>query len=136
MPPKLFSFTHFTKNASANPLVSHTFKTKDLKPFRFIHFQKGGGVGGLRDWQLFAEDQNPRANLDRAKTPLLALNFLRRVCALDGAPTASGWPAARRNTWIRFKSLCRTVLPSRCLAASLRRRLPGRFRRAWPTKPW
>src|SRR5947209_543985 len=43
MPPKLFSFTHFAKNASANPLVSHTFKTKDLKPFRFTHFQKKGG---------------------------------------------------------------------------------------------
>src|SRR5260370_18714573 len=41
-----FSFTHFRKNASATPLVSHTFKTKDLKPFRFTHFQKkvGGGV--------------------------------------------------------------------------------------------
>src|SRR5713226_764327 len=43
MLPKLFSFTHFAKNVSANPLVSHTFKTKDLKPFRFIHFQKKGG---------------------------------------------------------------------------------------------
>jgi hypothetical protein len=28
---KLFSFTHFRKNTSATPLVSHTFKTKDLK---------------------------------------------------------------------------------------------------------
>src|SRR5437879_4468327 len=36
---KPFSFTHFRKNASANPLESHTFKTKDLKPFRFTHFQ-------------------------------------------------------------------------------------------------
>src|SRR5712691_9197937 len=43
MPPKLFSFTHFRKNAPANPLESHSFKTKDLKPFRFIHFQKSGG---------------------------------------------------------------------------------------------
>src|SRR5712692_675498 len=42
MPPKLFSFTHFRKNASATPLVSHTFKTKDLKPFPFTHFQKKG----------------------------------------------------------------------------------------------
>src|SRR5258708_8286209 len=40
---KPFSFTHFRKNASANPLDSHSFKTKDLKPFRFIHFQKSGG---------------------------------------------------------------------------------------------
>ncbi len=39
-----FRFTHFRENAPANPLVSHTFKTKDLKPFRFIHFQKK--VGG------------------------------------------------------------------------------------------
>jgi hypothetical protein len=37
-----FSFTHFRKNASATPLVSHSFKTKDLKPFRFTHFQKNG----------------------------------------------------------------------------------------------
>src|SRR5437879_10397794 len=43
MSPKLFSFTHFRKNASATPLVSHTFKTKDLKPFRFTHLQKSGG---------------------------------------------------------------------------------------------
>src|SRR5713101_6632552 len=46
MPPKPFSFTQFTKNAPANPLDSHTFKTKDLKPFRFIHFQKSGGGRG------------------------------------------------------------------------------------------
>ena len=38
-----FRLTQFPKNASANPLVSHTFKTKDLKPFRFTHFQKKGG---------------------------------------------------------------------------------------------
>src|SRR5712692_8748600 len=38
-----FRLTHFRKNASASPLESHTFKTKDLKPFRFIHFQKKGG---------------------------------------------------------------------------------------------
>ena len=44
MPPKLFSFIQFRKNTSATPLVSHTFKTKDLKPFRFTHLQKNGGV--------------------------------------------------------------------------------------------
>ena len=47
MLPKLFSFTHFRKNASASPFVSHTFKTKDLKPFRITHFQKKGGGGRL-----------------------------------------------------------------------------------------
>src|SRR5713226_7150459 len=41
-----FRLIHFRKNASANPLVSHTFKTKDLKPFRFTHFQKKGGGRG------------------------------------------------------------------------------------------
>src|SRR2546426_12114331 len=40
---KSLSFTHFPKNASATPLESHTFKTKDLKPFRFTHLQKSGG---------------------------------------------------------------------------------------------
>src|SRR6266436_5734496 len=38
-----FSFTHFRKNASASPLESHTFKTKDLKCPVFTHFQKKGG---------------------------------------------------------------------------------------------
>src|SRR6266568_2341654 len=43
-----FSFTHFRKNASATPLVSHSFKTKDLKPFRFTHLQKRVGGGCFR----------------------------------------------------------------------------------------
>src|SRR5712691_11346086 len=38
-----FRLIQFRKNASANPLESHTFKTKDLKPFRFTHFQKKVG---------------------------------------------------------------------------------------------
>src|SRR5712692_6356834 len=33
----------FRKNASVSPLESHSFKTNDLKPFRFIHFRKKGG---------------------------------------------------------------------------------------------
>src|SRR5260370_11852415 len=46
MSPKPFSFTQFAKNAPANPLESHTFKTKDLKCPVFTHLQKkvGGGV--------------------------------------------------------------------------------------------
>jgi hypothetical protein len=40
-----FRLIHFRENGPANPLVSHTFKTKDLKPFRFIHFQKNGRGG-------------------------------------------------------------------------------------------
>src|SRR5712691_9546246 len=40
---KSLRFTHFPKKASATPLESHTFKTKDLKPFRFTHLQKSGG---------------------------------------------------------------------------------------------
>src|SRR2546426_7768090 len=37
-----FRLIQFRKNASVSPLVSHSFKTKDLKPFRFTHFQKKG----------------------------------------------------------------------------------------------
>src|SRR5713226_8360914 len=63
MPPKLFSFTQFRKNASATPLVSHTFKTtiqpgmvvlsehrepkdpsESCKPFRLIHFRKNASA--------------------------------------------------------------------------------------------
>src|SRR5713226_372138 len=58
MPPKLFRFIHFAKNASATPLVSHTFKTKDLKPFRFTHFQKKGG-GPFRIHQSPVTTQKP-----------------------------------------------------------------------------
>src|SRR5216684_3923942 len=41
--PNSFRLIQFRKNASANPLESHSFKTKDLKPFRFTHFQKKVG---------------------------------------------------------------------------------------------
>jgi len=40
-----FRLIQFRKNASVSPLVSHSFKTKDLKPFRFTHFQKKGWGG-------------------------------------------------------------------------------------------
>src|SRR5713226_10168296 len=43
MTTNLFRMTHFRKNASVTPFVSHTFKTKDLKSFRITHFQKKGG---------------------------------------------------------------------------------------------
>src|SRR5947209_775012 len=65
MPPKLFSFTHFRKNASASPLESHTFKTKDLKPFRFTHFQKKGG-----GWVPLSNIQHLTSNLRSPLTPL------------------------------------------------------------------
>src|SRR5260370_25755391 len=65
MPPKLFSFTHFRKNTSATPLVSHTFKTKDLKPFRFIHFQKSG-----RGWVPLSNLQPHPSNLPSSLSPL------------------------------------------------------------------
>src|SRR5216684_5381616 len=69
MSPKLFRFTHFRKNASANPLVSYTFKTKDLKPFRIIHFQKsGGGV--------------PQATVSHR----LRLSTVNRLSGQDGRP--------------------------------------------------
>src|SRR6266568_907673 len=63
MPPKLFRFTQFRKNASATPLVSHTFKTKDLKPFRFTHFQKNG-----RGWVPLSNLRSSLSPLDSALT--------------------------------------------------------------------
>src|SRR5712691_10146064 len=39
-----FRITYICKNASANPYGSHTYKTKDLKPFRITYLQKKGGV--------------------------------------------------------------------------------------------
>src|SRR5713226_10066544 len=63
--PNSFRFTHFRKNASANPLESHTFKTKDLKPFRFTHFQKKG-----RGWVPFSNIQPQTSNLCSSLSPL------------------------------------------------------------------
>src|SRR2546422_3752384 len=76
MSPKLFSFTHFRKNASATPLVSHTFKTKDLKPFRFTHLQKKGGggvraIGARRERRGVLSNLQPHtSNLCSSLTPL------------------------------------------------------------------
>src|SRR3989454_7280159 len=64
---KPFRLIQFRKNASATPLVSHNFKTKDLKPFRFTHFQKKGGGypwGFPSDFRLLTS--SPRFSL----TPL------------------------------------------------------------------
>jgi len=68
MPPKAFSFTHFPKNTSANRLESHTFKTKDLKPFRFIHFQKSGGGGVV--WVCLFAIQHLTSNLRPSLNPV------------------------------------------------------------------
>ena len=69
MPPKLFRFTHFPKNAPATPLVSHTFKTKDLKPFRFTHLQKnGGGPFRIHQSPVTNHESLPVSPLDSALT--------------------------------------------------------------------
>ncbi len=68
MPPKASSFTHFPKNTSANRLESHTFKTKDLKPFRFIHFQKSGG--GAVVWVCLFAIQHLTSNLRPSLNPV------------------------------------------------------------------
>src|SRR5437879_9418910 len=74
MPPKLFSFTHFRKNSSATPLVSHTFKTKDLKPFRFTHFQKKGG-----GWVPLSNIQPHTSNLRSPLSPLISALTSKRA---------------------------------------------------------
>src|SRR5712692_5197374 len=74
--PKLFSFTHFPKNTSATLLESHTFKTKDLKPFRFTHLQKSGGgsphlatVVTPSEPAIFAGDEGSRRSESRGPQP-------------------------------------------------------------------
>src|SRR6266446_3748484 len=78
MPPKLFSFTQFRKNASATPLVSHTFKTtirpgmvvlsehrepkdpsESCKPFRLIHFRKNTSANPLDSHTFKTKDLKP-----------------------------------------------------------------------------
>src|SRR5437899_5919184 len=78
MPPKLFSFTHFRKNASATPLVSHTFKTtiqpgmvvlsehrepkdpsESCKLFRLIHFRKNASANPLVSHTFKTKDLKP-----------------------------------------------------------------------------
>src|SRR6266849_898322 len=77
-----FSFTHFRKNASATPLVSHSFKTKDLKPFRFTHFQKKGG-------SLFPNIQ-PQTSIPRSSLNPLTSTLTKNASAspLDSALTS------------------------------------------------
>src|SRR5713101_8920683 len=78
MPPKLFSFTLFRKNASATPLVSDTFKTtirpgmvvlsehrepkdpsESCKPFRLIHFRKNASANPLESHTFKTKDLKP-----------------------------------------------------------------------------
>ena len=64
-----FRLIQFRKNASATPLVSHTFKTKDLKPFRFTHFQKkGGGPFRIHQSPVTNHESLPVSPLDSALT--------------------------------------------------------------------
>ena len=64
-----FRLIQFRKNASANPLVSHSFKTKDLKPFRFTHFQKkGGGPFRIHQSSVTNHESLPVSPLDSALT--------------------------------------------------------------------
>src|SRR5713226_6497951 len=78
MPPKLFSFTLFRKNASATPLVSDTFKTtirpgmvvlsehrepkdpsESCKLFRLIHFRKNASANPLHSHTFKTKDLKP-----------------------------------------------------------------------------
>src|SRR5712692_2808949 len=78
MPPKLFRFTQFPKNAFATPLVSHTFKTtiqpgmvvlsehrepkdpsESCKPFRLIQFRKNMSASPLESHTFKTKDLKP-----------------------------------------------------------------------------
>ncbi len=66
---KPFRLIQFRKNVSATPLESHTFKTKDLKPFRFTHFQKkGGGPFRIHQSPVTNHESLPVSPLDSALT--------------------------------------------------------------------
>src|SRR2546422_5562751 len=75
---KLFSFTQFRKNASATPLLSHTFKTtiqpgmvvlsehrepkdpsESCKPFRLIQFRKNVSTNSLESHTFKTKDLKP-----------------------------------------------------------------------------
>jgi hypothetical protein len=80
-----FRLIHFRKNVSANPLVSHTFRTKDLKPFSFIHFQKKVGVGSRISCFEFRVS-SPNSRLSTADCQLSP------VTPLDSALTSKRGP--------------------------------------------
>ncbi len=83
---KFFRMTHFRKNASATPLVSHTFKTKDLKPFRFTHFQKKGWGRGP-DHRCPARKRGVLSNLQTHTS-----NLCSSLSPLDSALTSERAP--------------------------------------------
>src|SRR5260370_11977317 len=73
---KPLRFTHFPKNASATPLESHSFRTKDLKSFRFTHLQKSGGgsphlaaVVTPSEPAIFAGDEGSQRSESREPRP-------------------------------------------------------------------
>src|SRR5713226_7385255 len=83
-----FRFTQFRKNASANPLESHTFKTKDLKCPVFTHFQKRGGgtpllAGTDFQFRLLNADSRFSASTDDGQLSqqvgTVAQRFLQRL---------------------------------------------------------
>src|SRR5207245_9194086 len=78
MTTNLFRMTHFRKNASANRLVSHTFKTtirpgmvvlsehrgskdpsESCKPFRLIQFRKNASANPLVSHTFKTKDLKP-----------------------------------------------------------------------------
>ena len=67
--PNSFRLIQFRKNVSVTPFVSHSFKTKDLKPFRFTHFQKkGGGPFRIHQSPVTNHESLPVSPLDSALT--------------------------------------------------------------------
>src|SRR2546425_11876017 len=122
MSPKLFSFTHFRKNASATPLVSHTFKTttrtgmvvlsehrepKDpselSKAFRLIHFRKNASATPLVSHTFKTKDLKP----------FRFTHFQKKVGVLfDFLPLPATPRVARTSHKSRFPSPCRRSMPS------------------------
>src|SRR5712691_2134930 len=72
--PNSFRITYICKNASANPYGSHTYKTKDLKPFRITYLQKKGGGSGV-----LSNLQTHPSSLRSSLTPLDSALTSKRV---------------------------------------------------------
>ncbi len=85
-----FRITYICKNASANPLDSHTFKTEDLKSFRITYFQKQAGGGS-----------HPATGRPAALSALSPLSSALTRCApvtpLDSALTKTYWGEGGAN---------------------------------------
>src|SRR6266446_3816482 len=112
-----FRLIQFRKNASVSPLESHTFKTIDLKLFRFIHFKKKG-----RGWVPLSYIQSQTSKLCSSLTPLTStLTRIVLLSPLDSALTSKRAAKSFTSNTYEKHTQGEGVLPSLASSASLAR---------------